>query len=74
MPRGTGAFHLGRVKMDLWMKIGSAVLLVMMLVLLFPQAKRMLKESPKGTSSDWQSAIIPLILVVLFVALLIKMV
>ncbi len=57
-----------------WMKIGSALLLVMFIAVLFPQARRMLKESPEGSSSDWMSAIIPLALVAGFIALLVAMV
>jgi len=60
--------------MDLWMKILSAVLIVMMLVFIFPRAKQMLTESPKGSSADWVSALIPLGLVVGFVILLMAMV
>jgi len=60
--------------MDLWMKILSAVLLVMMLVYLFPRAKQMITESPKGSSEDWVSAMIPLALVAGFVILLIALV
>ena len=56
--------------MDLWMKIGSAVLMGMMLVFLFPRAKQMLQDGPKGTSQEWISAPIPLALVVGFVVLL----
>lgn len=59
--------------MELWMKIGSAVLLGMMALVLLPRAGRMLKESPKGTAAQWRSALIPLILVALFVLLLIKL-
>lgn len=57
--------------MDLWMKIGSAVLLGGMLLFLWPRARIMIKESPKGTSDDWKSALIPLLLVAGFVILLI---
>jgi hypothetical protein len=57
--------------MDLWMKIGSALLLVMMIAILWPRAKMMLKESPKGSSEDWKSALIPLLLVAGFIILLI---
>jgi len=57
--------------MDMWMKIGSALLLGMMLLMLWPRAKVMLKESPKGTADDWKSALIPLLLVAGFVILLI---
>jgi hypothetical protein len=60
--------------MDLWMKIGSAVLLVAMLVVLIPRARQMLKESPKGTPAQWVSFLVPIALVVLFVLLLMKLV
>lgn len=60
--------------MDLWMKILSAVLIVMMLVFLFPRAKQMMTESPKGSSQDWMSALVPLGLVVGFVILLMALV
>ena len=56
--------------MDLWMKIASAVLMGMMLVFLFPRAKQMLQDGPKGSSQEWISALIPLALVVGFVVLL----
>ena len=59
--------------MDLWMKIGSAVLMGMMLVFLFPRAKQMLKDGPKGSSQEWVSALIPLALVVGFVIFLMAM-
>ena len=57
-----------------WMTIGSAVLLVAMLIYLIPQAKAMIQGSPKGSSSDWTSAMIPIVAVLLFVLLLIKLV
>ncbi len=57
-----------------WMKIGSALLLVMFIIFMFPNARRMLKESPEGSSSDWLSALIPIVLVGGFIALLIAMV
>jgi hypothetical protein len=60
--------------MDLWMKIGSAVLLVAMLAILIPRAGQMLKESPKGTTAQWLSFVIPVAIVVLFVLLLMQMV
>jgi len=58
----------------MWMKILSAVLLVMMLVFLFPRAKQMITESPKGSGEDWMSAMIPLALVAGLVILLIALV
>lgn len=60
--------------MDLWMKIGSAALLVIMLVILFPRARQMMKESPKGTPAQWMSFLIPIGIVVFFVLLLMRMV
>lgn len=55
-----------------WMKIFSAILIVLMLVYLLPRAKDMLKNSPKASSNDWLAALIPLLLVIGFVFLLIK--
>lgn len=60
--------------MDIWMKILSAVLIVMMLVFIWPRARQMLKESPKGSSQDWMSAMIPLAAVIGFVILLMALV
>lgn len=57
--------------MEMWMKIGSALLLGAMLLFIWPRAKVMLKESPKGSAEEWKSALIPLVLVALFVILLI---
>ncbi len=57
-----------------WMKIGSALLLLMMVVFLWPRAKQMVKESPKGSSEDWKALIIPLVAVIGFVILLVMMV
>ena len=59
--------------MDLWMKIGTAVLLGMMLLVLWPRAKQMVKESPKGSSEDWRSFILVLAAVALFVLVLVMM-
>lgn len=63
--------YYGDILMDMWMKIGSAMLLGMMLLMIWPRAKTMLKESPKGSSQEWKSALIPLLLVAGFIILLI---
>ena len=55
-----------------WMKIFSALLIVLMLVYLLPRAKDMLKNSPKASNNDWVAVLIPLLLVIGFVFLLIK--
>lgn len=60
--------------MDLWMKIGSAVLLVAILVMIIPRAKQMMQDSPKGSASQWVSFLIPVGVVVLFVLLLMQLV
>jgi len=57
-----------------WMQIVSALALLMFIIILFPTALNMMKNSPKATSSDWQSVIIPLLAVILFVMLLIELV
>lgn len=57
--------------MDMWMKIGSALLLGAMLVMLWPRARTMMRESPKGSADDWRGALVPLALVIGFVVLLI---
>ena len=53
-----------------WMKISSAIFLLLLLSFLLPRAKHMLTNSPKAESGDWQAAVIPLLGVVGFIALL----
>ena len=57
-----------------WMQIGSAMLLGAMIVFLWPRAKQMLKETRKAEAGEWQSAILPILAVMGFVALLVMMV
>ena len=57
-----------------WLKIGSALFLVAMMVYLFPRMKHAIKHSPKGTMKDWMGYIIPAAFVVLFFVFLIAMV
>ena len=45
-----------------------------MVIFLFPHAKRVVENSPKGSASDWLGYILPMIAVVLFVVLLIALV
>ncbi|SDZ22342.1 hypothetical protein SAMN05421754_11103 [Nitrosomonas sp. Nm58] len=56
------------------MQIASALALVMFLIILFPAALEMMKNSPKATSSDWKAIVVPMIIIVLFIMLLIKLV
>jgi TRAP-type C4-dicarboxylate transport system permease small subunit len=57
-----------------WMQIVSALALIAFIVILLPSARQMMKNSPKGSSSDWMSFIIPISAVILFILLLIKLV
>ena len=57
-----------------WMKIGQAALLIMFIVVLFPAVRWWSKNSPKAEEGDWSAAIVALVGVALFVALLVYMV
>ena len=56
--------------METWMKIGTAILLGTMIILLLPRARQMLQHSPDAQPGDWQAFILPLLAVAGFVALL----
>lgn len=74
-PGVAGVLHLKEnILMDTWMKVSYALVLGAMVVFLLPRAKAMLKDTPKATSSDWKSVVIPIIGVILFIILLINMV
>lgn len=57
-----------------WLQIVSALALIMFIVVLFPAALQRMRDSPKGTSSDWMGFIVPIVAIVLFVILLIGLV
>lgn len=57
-----------------WLKIGSAVFLIAMIVFMWPRMKHAVANSPKGTMQDWMGYIVPLAAVIGFVFLLIQMV
>ncbi len=57
-----------------WLKIGSALFLVAMLVFLFPRMRHAVKHSPKGSNKDWMGFVGIIVVVALFVMLLISMV
>lgn len=57
-----------------WLKIVSAIFLIAMFFFILPSAKRMVKNSPKGSTSDWMGFIVPMAVVVLFIILLITLV
>lgn len=57
-----------------WTKWITAGILLMMVIYIFPRARYMLKNSPKGTSQDWMGFTGIIIAVALFILLLISMV
>jgi membrane protein insertase Oxa1/YidC/SpoIIIJ len=57
-----------------WLKIVSAIALVAMFFFILPSAKRMVKNSPKGSMQDWMGFILPMAAVVLFIIVLISLV
>jgi len=57
-----------------WLKIVSAIFLIAMFFFILPSAKRMVKNSPKGSTSDWMGFVVPMAVVVLFIILLIALV
>lgn len=57
-----------------WTKIGSALLLIAMIVFLFPRMRHAVKNSPKGSFNDWLGFIGPILAVIAFVLFLISMV
>lgn len=57
-----------------WLKIGSALFLVAMIIYLFPRAKQVIENSPSGSMKDWMGYIVPMAVVVLFIILLIALV
>lgn len=60
--------------METWMKFAFAIPMVLMAVFLYPRAKQMIQDAPKGTSDDWKAFLFPIIGIALFIVLLIKMV
>lgn len=56
------------------MKIVAALALIMFIIILFPRARHMMENSPKGSSTDWMSFVIPIVVIVVFIMLLIQLV
>jgi len=59
---------------SIWLKLGGALLLIMVLWRAIPMARYWFKNGPKGSSQDWMSALVPIVAVIGFVILLILMV
>jgi len=56
------------------MAIGSAALIIGMMVFIFPRMREAVKNAPKGTMDDWMGFIIPIAAIIGFIILLINMV
>ncbi|MCB1949810.1 hypothetical protein [Nitrosomonas sp.] len=57
-----------------WMKIVAALALIMFIIYLFPRARHMMENSPKGSSSDWMGFVVPILMILLFIMFLIQLV
>lgn len=57
-----------------WIEIISALALGMFIVVMFPAARNMMQNSPKSSSSDWVSFVVPVVMIMLFIMLLIELV
>ena len=56
------------------MQIVSAIMLVGFLIFMFPRAKYMLANSPKGSSSQWLNVVVIFGVIFLFILLLVQLV
>jgi hypothetical protein len=59
---------------SLWLKIAVAAVLGFMVMRLWPVAKHLNQNGPKGNAHDWQAALLPIALVAGFVVLLVLLV
>ncbi|MFT5505749.1 MAG: hypothetical protein ACI845_001483 [Gammaproteobacteria bacterium] len=57
-----------------WTSILWAGLLAVFVIMMFPRAKQTIEDTPKGSHQDWMGFIIPMVVIVLFIVLLIKLV
>lgn len=57
-----------------WMQIGLAIIFVTMMIVIWPNVKHSMKNSPDAEKGDWTAVALPIVGVVLFVLLLMNMV
>ena len=57
--------------MELFLKIVLAAVFVLLIFRMWPVAKAWMKDGPRAEKGDWNSVLLPLALVVMFVVLLI---
>jgi len=55
-----------------WMKIISAIAMVLMILYLLPRAKQMMQMSAEAENKDWMGVLIPIAGVVLFIVFLVS--
>ena len=53
-----------------WMEIVSALTLIAFIIVIYPATREMMKNSPRGTSSDWMGFVVPVVIIVLFIVFL----
>ncbi len=70
---GAAISRTGLENMNIWLQIGMAVTVVLMLVFMYPAAKHWMENAPKAQPGDWRAALLPLLLVAGFVVLLVMM-
>ena len=59
--------------MELWEAILAGVLVLAVLFFFGPGAERAAEKAPKASAGDWKAALMPILLVAAFVALMILM-
>ncbi len=60
--------------MEIWELILAGVLVLAVLYFFGPGAKRAAEKAPKAGAGDWRAALVPILLVAAFVALMIVMI
>ena len=62
------------MQIDLWEAILAGVLVLVVLFFFGPGVKRGMEKAPQASADDWKAAIVPILLVAGFVALMILMI
>lgn len=57
-----------------WLKIGTAIFVGAMIIIIWPTAMHWFKHGPRGTKKDWMGLLLPLAGLVILVLLLVALV
>lgn len=57
-----------------WTKIGTALLLIAMLAIIYPRMRHAMKHSRKGTNKEWMGFVMIIGIIALFIMFLIQLV